>query len=61
QPGLFHPQPRYNKQPHNCWLNFTIRNTGLKVSSLTFFTGWHDFMYWYAGTNNHYQLLSQTG
>ncbi len=61
QPGLFHPQPRYNKQPHNCWLKFTIRNTGLKDSSLTFFTGWHDFMYWYAGTNNHYQLLSQTG
>ncbi|HEU4552283.1 MAG TPA: histidine kinase [Chitinophaga sp.] len=61
QERLFHPKPRNNEQTHNCWLKFTIRNTGTTDSSLTFFAGWHDFMYWYAGSGGRYQLLVQTG
>jgi len=61
QNHLFHSQPRNNHYIHDCWLKFTVHNTGHKDSSLIFFTGWHDLMYWYATNGGHFRLLAQTG
>jgi len=41
-PQLFHTDKRNNRRDHDVWLKLHIRNTGIKDSSLTFFTGWHD-------------------
>ncbi|GAA0533164.1 histidine kinase [Chitinophaga japonensis] len=61
-PQLFHTDKRNNGRDHDLWLKLHVRNTGLKDSSLTLFTGWHDYMYWYAAAaDGTYTLLSQTG
>ncbi|WP_298740212.1 histidine kinase [uncultured Chitinophaga sp.] len=47
-PRLFHQGKQNNQRAHAFWLKLSVRNTGTMDSSLTFFTGWHDYMYWYA-------------
>ncbi len=51
-----------NHRVWDCWLKVSIRNTGTKDSTLTLFTGWHDYMYWYvAGSNGAWTPLSHAG
>jgi two-component system LytT family sensor kinase len=59
---LFHPAKKNNRSVHNWWMKLHIRNNGRHDSSLTLFTGWHDYMYWYAqDANGGFALLTQTG
>lgn len=60
--GLFHKDKQNNKRAHGCWLKLVVRNTAAMDSSLTFFTGWHDYMYWYAAKpGGPLSLLSKAG
>lgn len=59
---LFHEQKKNSGKVHNCWIRLHVRNTGAKDSVLTLFTGWHDYMYWYAQDySRNYHLLMTTG
>lgn len=58
---LFHQQKKSNSSTHNCWLKLHVKNTGNKDTSLIFFTGWHDYLYWYVQSGKDWQLLTQTG
>jgi two-component system LytT family sensor kinase len=59
---LFHDQKKNSGKVHNCWLQLHVRNTGSKDSVLTLFTGWHDYMYWYAqDPSGNYRQLMATG
>lgn len=61
-PQLFHSEKRNNRSGHAFWMRLTVRNTGKLDSSLTLFTGWHDYMYWYvAAPDGTLSRLSQTG
>jgi signal transduction histidine kinase len=62
KPQLFHRNKKNNKRQHDFWMKLSVKNTGSQDSSLTFFAGWHDHMYWYvAAEDGTYSLLSQTG
>jgi len=59
---LFHNGKQNNKRAHAFWLKLSVRNTGAMDSSLTFFTGWHDYMYWYvARPGGPLSLVSKAG
>jgi two-component system, LytTR family, sensor kinase len=60
--ALFHDNKKYYGKGHDCWLRLSVRNTGTHEAALTLFTGWHDYMYWYAAdSTGNLQLLGQTG
>lgn len=59
---LFHDRKRNNGKVHNFWLRLHVKNTGIRDSSVTFFTGWHDYMHWYVkNAGGNFQLLMETG
>ncbi|MVT07365.1 hypothetical protein GO493_03760 [Chitinophaga sp. ysch24] len=59
---IFHEQRKNIGKEHNCWLKLHVKNTGQSDSALTFFAGWHDYMYWYIqDSSQQLHLLRQTG
>lgn len=48
QERIFHNYTRNNGQVNDSWLKLIIKNTSGQPLSAVFFTGWHDFMYWFS-------------
>jgi two-component system LytT family sensor kinase len=59
---LFHEGAWENRKPHTYWIRFTIRNQGSADYDLYFFTGYHDFMYFFGpSSDTTYRLLQTAG
>jgi two-component system LytT family sensor kinase len=58
---LFHDHKKNNGSARDCWLKLHVKNTGALDTSLLFFTGWHDYLYWYVKSGDSLKLLSKTG